>query len=749
MRIKNNITKTLRKSLFDTPNPINYNKEFKELSNFIFPDKEVFISFLEEENFEQQTFYAEKILLRLCYDSFFAPPSKLLFNTLSMESDIFGEKKRGHIGRDHFVHLVHLYLLGTYSFFYQNILNENIVVFFRNLRSASEIRSSHLSHSVVKDFIVAWRYFVLFHDISYSIEYFLGNENVDVEKKEKYLKVYNNTPLLIGNDLALRCLSRFIGVSKLIKNKTEFCFENIVNQYLSDEVKLKLVKIDLKKYYQLEKIYGFETIRTVYSIFGKENIIPVLYDKQNMQPLLVYKFIDKENFEIHESQTFKRNITITKILDSKDAPYNKDCMSSKSHVWMYFINSEFTIEALVLGFLKNISVETFEKTIEYVHNLTSSQYSMVVSDSSFKEYCFNIYFVLYKFAGLLNTEDTSTQLNSSKYLSEIINNIGQELPVKISEVIKKLLSEKLESVNFEDDMSRKKSLNIILYDYFKLISPTYKGFASEIATPLNSSIKLQFDSKKNLNDIWELLSKKFVTEEIRNKLVIDCIDNSITKTELISDSNKNLDKIKKYLISKTRKTNIVDFEKLLEYKPKFKGVRDNYFDHGVNSSLVFLSVIDIYKQLLSKEEETFKMLLKVALGIDPERDDKYLDHKINIIFSETCFAILTHNIYPEFLGNSHKSYRTKLEKSPFSYFCILMDSLQQWDRKFQVNQAYNDLPYNTVSKGFNIEVRNNKIRISEYNSRMDIRKSLINLKIGIDDYLEKASDLIELNLAEF
>lgn len=748
MRIKTNITTTLRKSLFDSPKPIKHGKEFRDLYSFIFPNKELFLSFLEEENFEQQTYYAENILLRLSYDSLFPPPTRLLFNTLSMESEVFGEKKTGYIGRDHFVHLVHLYLLGVYSLFYHQILNENIFVYFRNIRSTSIIHSNHLSHSVIKDIIVAWRYFVLYHDISYPIEYYLG-KNDSENKKELYLKAFNNTPKSIGKDLSLRGLSKLIGVSKLIKNKSEFNFKNLIEPCLQEEQLSDFSIFDLSKLQQLEKIYGFETIRTVYSVFGKERIVPVLYDKAKMVPLAAYIYSSSVEYKLYKTNLCGNNATLNSILESTDSPYNKDCIQSNNYSWFYFVDTDFTVDKIVETFFTEVPLDAFDKTIEYIQSLTSNQYSMVVSDTSFKQYCFDIYLVLYKMAGYLHTEDNSSQLNYSNYLSDVVTDFAKDIPIRMSDVLKSLLIEKLENVDFEKDMDSKESLNEVIYHYLKLISQTYKGLASEIASPLNLSMQLQYESQKNIKKIRNSLGNKFINKEVNNKLYIDIENDELDYSNITSLTNEKLKPILEYLSSRAKKTNFGQIEDLFKYKPKFKNIRPKYFDHGVSSCCVFLSTVDIYKQLKSIDEDTFRIILKISLGIDFDKDIDYVNHKFDSIFSETAFAILIHNIYPEFLNKPLKQYRTKLENNPFSYFCILMDSLQQWDRKFQVNQAYNTLPYNSVSKGFNIEIKNNKFRISDFSSRMDIRRSLINLKTGIDDYLYKASDLIELNLGEY
>ena len=757
MRISINITRNLKKCLFEASNPPHFKKEYQViLKEFIFPNKEMFIAFLDEENFEQQTNLAEKILLRLSFESFFPPPTRLLFNILTMESKLSGEKKDGYIGRDHFVHLVHLYILGIYSFFYQHIFNENIAVLFRNKRSKTQVSSTHLSHSVAKDFVVSWRYFVLFHDIAYPIEYFLGNKSVQTEAKSEYLSAYNNISKSIGKDLSLRSLSKFIGVYKLIKNASEFSFHNLIIPHFWDEKKeltangkLIIEKID-PKYFQVEKIYGFETIRSLYSIFGRENLLAVLYEKSTMMPVLVYiNRIPEEETIVVETKFYKNLPLLNKLSKTKTAPFKKDYSCLKNYQWGFFINSKITLQALVQDIFHDIKLEDFDQTVNYIHDLTSSQYSMVVSEISFKQYCFDIYLALYKLVGYLVSEEISSEeATHFKHLTSVVKNIGKELPVKISDIMKGLLQTALKDVDFEDDMDNLKTVQEVIYKYLKKTSNSFKDLSFAIANPLSSEIQMQYDLKKNLDKVRDAIGTVFINKNIENKILLDIQKDKLIIKELLASTNSPKDIIIENIKNRISQTQLDHFEALLEYKPQYPNIRDNYFDHGISSFIVFLSIVEIYYQLLSiKDDPHFEKLLKVAIGIDFTNEGNYISYKMEDIFSETGYSILTHNLYPEYLKN--KKFRTKLESSPFSYFAILMDSLQQWDRKFMINQGVNELPYSTQSKSFNIEMRQNKIRITEFDARLNIQKSLNILKRDIDKYLDKASNYIELNLAEF
>ncbi|WP_461637059.1 hypothetical protein [Labilibaculum euxinus] len=749
MRINNNINKNLKKSLFESPNPLRHKKEYNELKDFIFPSKELFIAFLDEENFEQQTFLAEKILLRLSYDSFFSPPTRLLFNVQAMESQISGEKKHGFIGRDHFVHMVHLYLLGVYMFLYHQIFNENMMVLMKKRRSKTKLKSNHLIRSTIKDFIVSLRYFVLFHDISYPIEYFLGNKDADEDVKKSFLKAFNNVPKSIGKDLSLRSLSKFIAVYKLVREDSDYTFENLIIPHIEESEKEKNTILNNVNFNQIEKVYGYETFRTVYSIFEKRNVCAVLYEIKSNLPFLIYTPVDDKEMIVSKTIHYKGNATLNKLYENLNAPYDKEHFQLKNYEWGFFINSEQTLEKLVSSIFPKLSFKEFDKTIDYIHNLTTSHYSMVISDTSFSQYCFDIYMVIYKLAGYFNIDDkTEAQNKYFSHLSNIINNIGKEIPSKVGSVISNLLATKLKDIDFESDMEDEENLEAVVLKYLSTISETYEGFANEISIPLKSEIQTQYELKKNLDHIRVSIGEYFDAKKIKNNYSLNVDTDSIEFNHLISKKDGFTHSIISDFNIKSSKDKLGSFDEVITYKPNYPGVRDNFFDHGVNSGLVFLTVIDVFDQLLNiKEDENFQRLLKVAIGIDIEQDEQYLEYKFKNVFSEVCYAIVTHNLYPKYLKDP--TYRTRLDNNPFSYFAILIDSLQHWDRKFQVNQGFNELPYNTLSRSFNIEVKNNKIRISEYDARLDLQKSLLKLKEDINDYLYKASDYIELNLAEF
>ncbi|MFZ2150642.1 MAG: hypothetical protein WAZ12_04755 [Candidatus Absconditicoccaceae bacterium] len=89
--------------------------------------------------------------------------------------------------------------------------------------------------------------------------------------------------------------------------------------------------------------------------------------------------------------------------------------------------------------------------------------------------------------------------NNAKYLTEIINKYGKEIPNEISLALKQILEQKLIDINFEDDMISKESLDIIIQDYMRKIAPTLKQVSKQIADILMSKMQSEYEEMKKNN----------------------------------------------------------------------------------------------------------------------------------------------------------------------------------------------------------------------------------------------------------
>ena len=172
-----NIKNTFKKNLFKSLPPLKP-RIYRILQESIFPGKSDFINFLNEKNYEKTVDYAKKILLRLDYELSFSTPTRLIFNIIDVETkQVAYDSKNGFISRDHFVHLIHLYLLGIYIFFYHKGIHCRIYEKYVGMKrkwckeNFLDISDNLLSEKeIIDDFVFTWKLFILNHDVGYPFE---------------------------------------------------------------------------------------------------------------------------------------------------------------------------------------------------------------------------------------------------------------------------------------------------------------------------------------------------------------------------------------------------------------------------------------------------------------------------------------------------------------------------------------------------------------------------------------------------
>lgn len=818
MRLKKNIQETLKRNLFIAPNPPQNRSEYMALRDEIFPDKNLFLEFLDEENYEKQLHLANEILLRLNYDMLFAPPTRLLFNLLNMEMQPASQDKNScYFGRDHVIHQVHLYMFGIYVFFYHEIFEINIISAFRNQRRNKKSFNAK-TNTVIKDFIVAWRAFVLYHDLGYPIELYVkkrglvseankenkaekNNEgnNDNKEKKEQspaedYLAAFQQIPKFIGKDLSMCCISKIIAVSKLIEgsreeesndendsnkeSRNDYRFVDLNSIELKgctvisgiskrkempkipeeeeriNESALKKLLSDYSNYVLIDKVYGIDTVRTITSIYGKENLFAVLGNKEGMLYLIYLP-----DGQIICTDNCPKGKVVKELRNNVNAPFERNSFLYPNLHWQYYINKKkINIKSIInilfdlkpnkrlkdSKSLKSSWGDAFDTIVKTVYEKTSANYAMVISDNSFKQYCFEVYLALYNTIGYnkLNRDDLR---NSYIYhLDEQVDKLKTDIPDEIAKAIKKCFKD--QNSDYLD-----KDLDTIVTEFLKSV----EHFADKIITDMKESINANLEKQCRFKAYFETL-RYFMGEKIKNS-GISCgvsfkekagkTDYSLFEYPIINESDNDLiEGIKK----KLKLSKLLLEDDVAKYHPKHSG-----YDHGVCGGILASAIVDIYCKFYTfsnensgKKEYPFKQILNISLGLDYDLNKKNIEFMLQNTLVEAFYAILIHNIYPSAFSG-HEEFRTKLETTPFAYFATLMDCLQFWDRKININQAINDLPYATYSKSLNIEVKDNKIRITEADRRLDIARAVRDRKDVLDEFLENASNYIELGLSEY
>lgn len=765
MKARRNISATLKNSLFISPNPSRYKNEYLAMMDEIFPNKEEFILFLDAENYEKQLLHANNILLRLNYEAFFAPPTRMLFNLLNMETKDLGDKKSTYFGRDHVVHQVHLYIFGIYVFLYHDVFSENILVLFKNKRNSQDfnIATNNLSYASIKDFIVSWKTFTLFHDVGYPIELFAKKAGSKDDKvlQEEYLRPFHSIIKYVSKDLSMRSLSKIIAVYRLLQNQSGFVFGSLRAKWHGDECE------KYKEYVLIDKVYGIETVRIITAIFGKEKIIPVLCDKNEM-PLMAFP---ANSTAPVLSEECRRTTVVKNFENNMHSPYQRESFTFSNYRWKYYLNpTEIDINKIISNlFLDASQLIDFENTIKTIYAQTASLYSMVISDVSFKQYCFDIYMTLYRSSGYWKL-DAEDERNSFIYhLGYIMDEMQINFPEKIAQTIKKMMLERRQSNGVNSGIYDK------VEDYLTSVGVSLKDLSTKITEQIKSEIIKQARFRENLEDIRCSVGEEIQVHAIKSTFCFEeeiVIDKQGTKKNLIKYSQLCFPDFTNISMPTTN----IDFLKnMVEHKILSSGLENgaiaNYdpghgakYDHGVAAGFLIMTMADIYMQIGNFESQDtslagiksleqkkahtdLKKLLNISMGIDYQSD--YIKFAYKNMFVEACYAVLIHNIYPERLGDKFVNYRTELGKQAFAYFATLMDSLQFWDRKTNINMAERELPYATYAQNLNIEIKNSKIQISEADRRLNIADIIKKRKQDLDLYLESASRYIDLNLSEF
>jgi len=759
-----NIKNTLKRRLFTNPNFTKRKHEYRQLFNFIFPGAQDFINFLDETNQEKSIEYAKKILLRMSYEAFFPPPRKLLFNILEMESSNYHLKKKKYIGRDHFVHLVHLYLFGIYLFTYLPNISDPIINRFKFHRQMKRV-FDEVSDNSLRDFIISWRYFILYHDISYPLEYFYGSE-VEVNEqvyKQKYLEPFSNIKDNIIKDLIIRGLSRLIAVNQIFLNTDdeEYKFNDLILEQINEE-KIKAcnnsidygkIKNDWGNAVKVNNLWGFDSLKLILNMFEENSILSVLLDTKNETPILIF-IPHKSQQIVISTEYFKSNNFLIKVKNEPNSSFIEEFHHNTNYKWLFFIKNP--VEELhkktskIIG--SDISDNLFMEINKNINEETITDFSLITNEEEFNNYCFEIYLKLYEDSGYL-TKNTDDKIKSEVYynnLKHVYAPLNEEIPSIFGKSFLEIAKEVISDIDIVRELHTKKLSDILKFILKKILEK--EGQISEHITR-----NIEDDTIKRINNITNLSKiKDKLFNEIKRVLPDFNFNYNIEKEEL------NLEKLFDAIIPKETSDKIkANYSNTIKeifkgYRPKHALHKEKYIDHGIASGLIFFDIFKNYKEVLEfcLRNEITACFLKYAIGINNNLVFDYKDYKLDILAKEIGYTIFVHNIYPtDFLHNFKKAdklnLKIKLNKMPFTFFALLADSLQPWDRKYSLNPAIDELPYATYSNAFDIIIKGNKINIFENSPNIDIKRRFNELKEHLDEYLFNSSKIIELNLSSW
>ena len=756
--MKSNIKHTLKLKLFDSPKPLVKKSVFIELSESMFPFKNDFIDFLTETNNDRITELAKRIILQFSYEKNFFPSSKLIFNLLLTESGEEVKSMNGYIHNDHFVHKVHLYLLGLYLFFYHESIHKSIIDQFRIKRFGKQNKPLKLSE-VIMDILEALKFFVFFHDIGYPVELFLG-KNIGTRANEeiysKYLESFNKISESIEMDFSVKLYTNLIVYNSILNHSKDKTFENIVLAF-DDEMILFESKNSfdknsfsnkIKESKELDKIFGKFSLRLVLSFVDRKNIICVLKRNSFDEPLIIVS----PNGSDGTYKILRTNYCPQWKYSDNDiilSAYNNNNDLKPDSYWSYYCTN---IENPLHSF-KDFTTEKFNTITKELLKKTPVNFSIISNESDFKYFCFEVYYSIIDTLKLYDDDDDNESLTKLQLFyrmrEPVFSRAIDVLPNSVSSVFKNLFKERLEKTYLN---TKSFDLEKVLFDCLinitgnegqKGIKKLVNLFSDKIEPKIIQSINSHISIMKIWKELRSKIKKKVKDSSI--ELSFSGINNSNEDNFGFKELTESQNDLIKRISEKLEKNGLGNFDDVLKYYPKYmkKENRSIGFDHGIISAILAIDAINIHEEIYELSDGD-KFLKYTTLFNDIFRSNLDLDH-IKDVLLESVYAILTHNIFP---ADYAKPFKTNLKNTPFAYLCILADSLQPWDRKKSINNADKKLPYIVVSNQFNIEIIDNKIYITEVGNGLDMVKRYKSIKEDLDNYLEEASDIIRTSLSE-
>jgi hypothetical protein len=782
------INETLLFSLFEKPEPQPKNKRVKEYFDYlhtrIFPNPNDFIDFLTAQNIDRQYESAERIIKRLCYYANFPPSYYALMDVVCVEH----YQKTGisnmdlYIPRDHFLHVVYLYMLGIYVFFYNPEFYSRIVSSNKYERQGNSV--GNIECNCIKDFVSEWKYFCLFHDVGYTVE-ILGNSKIksDKERKntqEQLLNTAGGYKASFGKNETLKeitfwstieILSKLIFTSLVLLNSEEAISPNhkMFRQFMSTALKHygpnnTAVSIEFDNIPQtilsgqvLDRVFSNHCLKRLTPVLNINRITVIGIDRESGK--LGFIFYHGENGSGEFVFTEDASTSIQSLLATPDLLLFDDYEPSQFNL-LYLLNDN----TWFIDQLKSLGVNSYyEHTSSQLCMKYKEKYKEITDEAQFLDFSYLIF------------DDLCTQIGSNYYGSILesyldgqlfsfgdknpneatnaISSRNKKIAQRVLSSIEKYQKELLDNCNTQlIDEINKRFTRVMSYNSLdNLIDQhidCYFDCVSDIANDLlNKKVfkhQISKEIEKKIDNEIKLLhvfSQLYI--QVRSTLdnTVASLDDSQKKPWFEYDYSKG--KVTAYptFLEEMISTKICDRMKMTMEKvsSEYQLLHGITIDHGIASAYYAGGIFHGYRLALERADIPQKQfLLSVLLDI-PGRID---DHRIGYIsdydhvFTSVLYAIYTHNLYPShFSGESNgQKYKTRMI-DPLSYLALLCDNLQDWNRPKSLHPAWMDSrPIQKASEEYDIQVSEVGIIIS------DVASKSTN---WIDDKIEELSAFLD------
>ena len=751
-----NVCDRFRKELFIERNPKLSAGIFRSCFDSIFPDAEEFEEFLLPATANRTTELAKELFSRLQFSLYLPIPSQYANNLLYIESTTNEIATPSHIGQDHYVHSIYLYLTGIYCFFNHETLHEQILSQFEQCVSSHNNPNPFTTpyHERVAAFIKAWKYFSLYHDIGYVFEKTItGDNRIDPRNDipASLYEEYNRPELYLAHDLALKELAHFL-LFAIIAAKSTAKLSDAISINTSDPwaelshgqkasgiPDIKSALEDCFDYSRLFNVVNYNNLSTLFPFISLDNCIILAYTRNG--ELCAIKRGDIIYFRKDICSLTQNELTGMEYIGSFasiDIPY---------YCEYYFPSTDLNFEAAARKIdlyswepqLRNILPSVIEKN--------SRIFSFFTKKSDFNSMHYNLFLYLKLFLSIeaLNSPFHS-QINRlhSQNIASAIETIVRKTTNSYIEYISKMeLSEsQLDQILYQL-ASKVKSIQSdeIKHELRKTREPNLVCEETLHACARHLFVELQVQLKMNvkmveirqLKDASSIFVYPLAVREVMRRRKRQIASQKTLLKRMLNDTEQKLSQLN--FIKKGENCDV-----LLNHIPKY-----TRYDHGIMSASILGNILCSFLNLISNENK--ETLYKCAFSCPESKLQSQIHQEIESIWRTSFFAILIHNIYGDYYEEmTGNKYMQNVSKNAFSYFCALCDCIQFWNRNQQYNPAQLAAPYSYYSGDTDIEIRNNKIRISCKSS--DLKNAIKKRKLDFQEFLQDADSMIYLDLKE-
>lgn len=761
------INLTLLTKLFTEPVPQPDHEDVAKIYNKlfyrIFPCKDDFIFFLQAQSSDKQYEFAERIVHHLCYTSNYPPSFFAVKDIICVEhyqQELTFRTDR-YIPRDHFIHLVYLYLLGIYIYFY----NSEFYMRINNSNRFERGRSNHNYPKIdcVKDFISEWKYFCLYHDIGYVPEIFsnrskIRNANTAFQNLRRRPNDFHSS-LSKKDSLkqlsffsAIEILSRVIVAEFIIdysgdNNEHSKMFNNFRSSpivLLKEGIKKDLEKVteDVENSFshliKLEKVFSNACLKPLLPVLGIDNIVIIGVNKITGEVAFVSYTLNHIRQMICLS-VYKGNKEIKRFLKDPNLVLFDD-FSSDNFEFEYFLNERSVDLVCLSGLIDDSNLANSFALLKDSH--LKADFVSISNAGQMLDFFFKVYMYLYDLAfpyffpakDTLKTDKLTKFekfLNKRKCTSDMTLDKKEKWDSDLTSIIFDVIQEpyKSEIKNACIELIQNVDVDITygLNDFAGMIDDTITKYIVNVKTELDGNVNYL---KRKVREHHEsMFGRELALLKTISILFCD-LKNIFSKDKCgfsydFAYGSRNETYKSDFLKESTgRKT-----EKILEctiddVEKEYNIPHGNAIDHGFASSKYAASVFETLSHSIEMcetdmEKELIGILFSIPdINLVNEYKRQYIEN-YNFIFQNVLYAVFVHNLYPNCFNQGVSLYlkQTSIVTDPFTYFALLCDSLQQWNRPQSISPSLLDSrPYEHVSENYNIIVHENGIFLYENNS---------------------------------